>query len=116
MTTFPGRAQLSFLRPTFLSDVNPLLSPTARPTSSAGRSSRLPVALRGAGWAVGRQAAGRKRQGSELHRAGALEAASGLKSNTPTPLHSAKKEMPFVECPNAGVTSLLRIDRKLPPG
>ena len=74
------------------------------------------MALRGAGRAEGRQAAGRKRQGSEVHRAGALEAASGLKSNTPTPLHSAKKEMPFVECPNPGVTSLLRTDRKLPPG
>ena len=42
MTTFPGEAQLNFLRPTFLSNINPLLSPSARPTSSALRNSRLP--------------------------------------------------------------------------
>lgn len=40
MTTFPGEAQLSFLRPTFLSDINPLLSPSAGPTSFACRGSR----------------------------------------------------------------------------
>lgn len=64
MTTFPGEARLSFLRPTFPSNINPFLSPSASPASSAVTSSRPPCGPqpRGLGERKARLQAGRSRE------------------------------------------------------
>lgn len=92
MTTFPGEARLNFLRPSFLSDINPLLSPSARPMSSAFRSSRLPGPQESplGGRKEGRLRTGRGRESSaaEVDSQGWGAGSSPpppFKPNTPTP-------------------------------
>lgn len=75
MTTFPGEARLSFLRPTFPSNINPFLSPSASPASSAVTSSRPPCGLQPRG--LGERKAGCRQEGAGRTQAAGTDSHGG---------------------------------------
>lgn len=101
MTTSPGEAWLSFLRPTFPSNTNPFLRPSASPTSSAVPGSRPPCGPQERG--LGERVEDRLRE--RIHPDGALQPAPGPNPTRPPPsalLRRKHRGCEPVNCPQSG--------------